>query len=211
MKREEKSKQSKAKIIQAAFSLFASKGYDATSTQDIIELSGLSRGAMYHHFKSKEEILRSLMTEIYAQTNDFLTELVADKTLSAKEKITKIIVNSGDDYMHRQLAQASWVEKVPFALLESVRNLNDRVAPQVTKIVKQGIENGEYTCDYPEALSETLLFTVEIWLDPTIIKREYTEICNRFDFLYLLLQKLEVPLIDEEDIQKFKAIFKPKE
>ncbi|MEO1770757.1 TetR/AcrR family transcriptional regulator [Candidatus Enterococcus ferrettii] len=211
MKREEKSKQSKAKIIQAAFSLFASKGYDATSTQDIIELSGLSRGAMYHHFKSKEEILRSLMNEIYTQTSDFLEELVADQTLSAKEKITKIIMNSGDDYMRRQLAQASWVEKVPFALLESIRNLNDYVAPQVTKIVKQGIENGEYTCDYPEALSETLLFIVEIWLDPTIIKREYAEICNRFDFLYLLLQKLEVPLIDEEDIQKFKAIFKPNE
>ncbi|MFR2553021.1 MAG: TetR/AcrR family transcriptional regulator [Clostridioides difficile] len=45
MNREEKSKNSKEKIIQSAFSLFSSKGYDSTSTQDIINLSGLSRGA----------------------------------------------------------------------------------------------------------------------------------------------------------------------
>lgn len=57
MNREEKSKNSKEKIIQSAFSLFSSKGYDSTSTQDIINLSGLSRGAMYHHFKTKEDIL----------------------------------------------------------------------------------------------------------------------------------------------------------
>ncbi len=60
MNREEKSKNSKEKIIQSAFSLFSSKGYDSTSTQDIINLSGLSRGAMYHHFKTKEDILRSV-------------------------------------------------------------------------------------------------------------------------------------------------------
>ena len=53
MNREEKSKNSKEKIIQSAFSLFSSKGYDSTSTQDIINLSGLSRGAMYHHFKRR--------------------------------------------------------------------------------------------------------------------------------------------------------------
>lgn len=71
MNREEKSKNSKEKIIQSAFSLFSSKGYDSTSTQDIINLSGLSRGAMYHHFKTKEDILRSVTKELYSQMNNF--------------------------------------------------------------------------------------------------------------------------------------------
>ena len=46
------------RILDVAYSLFMEKGYEATSIQDIINgLGGLSKGAIYHHFKSKEDIL----------------------------------------------------------------------------------------------------------------------------------------------------------
>ena len=45
-------------ILDVAFRLFMEKGYEYTSIQDILDqLGGLSKGAIYHHFKSKEEIL----------------------------------------------------------------------------------------------------------------------------------------------------------
>ena len=45
------------KILDAAQQLFTQKGYENTSIQDIIDqLGGLSKGAIYHHFRSKEEI-----------------------------------------------------------------------------------------------------------------------------------------------------------
>lgn len=45
-------------ILDTALKLFIQKGYEHTSIQDIIDrLGGLSKGAIYHHFKSKEEIL----------------------------------------------------------------------------------------------------------------------------------------------------------
>ena len=45
-------------ILDVAFRLFMKKGYEHTSIQDIIDqLGGLSKGAIYHHFKSKEDIL----------------------------------------------------------------------------------------------------------------------------------------------------------
>ena len=44
-------------ILDVAFRLFMEKGYEHTSIQDIIDhLGGLSKGAIYHHFKSKEDI-----------------------------------------------------------------------------------------------------------------------------------------------------------
>ena len=46
------------KILDVASRLFLEKGYEHTSIQDIINnLGGLSKGAIYHHFKSKEDIL----------------------------------------------------------------------------------------------------------------------------------------------------------
>lgn len=49
------------KILEVAERLFGEKGYDDTTIQNIIDgLGGLTKGAVYHHFKSKEEILDAL-------------------------------------------------------------------------------------------------------------------------------------------------------
>lgn len=54
---------SKRKILDSAFSLFLTGSYTAVSMKEIQEASGLSRGAIYHHFKSKEEIYEEVITE----------------------------------------------------------------------------------------------------------------------------------------------------
>ena len=63
-------------ILDVAFRLFMEKGYEHTSIQDIIDhLGGLSKGAIYHHFKSKEDILVAVTERITAESNDMLTEI----------------------------------------------------------------------------------------------------------------------------------------
>ncbi|TBH16057.1 TetR/AcrR family transcriptional regulator [Thermus thermamylovorans] len=47
----------KDRILEEAAKLFTEKGYEATSVQDLAEALGLSKAALYHHFRSKEEIL----------------------------------------------------------------------------------------------------------------------------------------------------------
>ncbi len=56
MPRNKYPEQTVEKILSAAERLFAQKGYAKTTLQDIIDTTGLSKGAVYHHFKSKEEI-----------------------------------------------------------------------------------------------------------------------------------------------------------
>ena len=47
----------KEKIIEAAWELFMEKGYDNTTLNEIIERAGTSKGAFYHHFRAKEDLL----------------------------------------------------------------------------------------------------------------------------------------------------------
>ncbi len=54
---------SKEGIKQAAFELFAEKGYEATSTQDIAEAVGLKKQSLYSHFKSKSEIFTEVLND----------------------------------------------------------------------------------------------------------------------------------------------------
>ena len=61
MARNKHPEQTRNFILETAFRLFIEKGYERTSIQDIIDqLGGLSKGAIYHHFKSKEEIMDAL-------------------------------------------------------------------------------------------------------------------------------------------------------
>lgn len=207
MKNSEKSKKSKEKLVQAAFSLFSSKGYDATTTQEIINQSGLSRGAMYHHFKSKEDILNKVVDEIHLSTNEFLTKLVDDDILSPQEKILKIIDYSTADPIRKKLTHLSWIEKVPFALLNEVRNGNNVFAVYLTKIIDQylEIEGGDF--EYTKELAELVILVVDVFLNPVITKSEQSEICRRIDFLLYILDNLGIQLIDKDSLEEIKSFY----
>ena len=51
----------KNEILDAAAVLFMKKGFDNTSTNDILDAVGIARGTLYHHFKSKEEVMDALI------------------------------------------------------------------------------------------------------------------------------------------------------
>ena len=52
----------KARIVSAAWKMFYDKGYDQTTVDDIIELSGTSKGSFYYYFSTKDELLSTLST-----------------------------------------------------------------------------------------------------------------------------------------------------
>ncbi|MDI3390400.1 ScbR family autoregulator-binding transcription factor [Streptomyces sp. B-S-A8] len=62
MARQERGTRSRNLILKAAAEVFDERGYDSASTTQILERSGLTRGALYHHFPSKEAIAVALLT-----------------------------------------------------------------------------------------------------------------------------------------------------
>jgi len=57
-------------LIGAARQLFAEKGYAETSTPEIVKATGVTRGALYHHFEDKEAIFRAVVTDEYTAVAD---------------------------------------------------------------------------------------------------------------------------------------------
>lgn len=78
----------KIKIIQSAIKLFAKKGFDATSIQEIADKSGISKGAFYLHFRSKEELVLSLF-QYYAHIFDETIAQVEAQKLPPREKLIR--------------------------------------------------------------------------------------------------------------------------
>ena len=94
------------RILAAAKKLFAEKGYDKTSIQDIIDkLGDLSRGAIYHHFKSKEAILERLNTDDWHASQALCDEIAKRDDMNAMEKLRSLFANS--------LGDAAWRSSRP--------------------------------------------------------------------------------------------------
>jgi AcrR family transcriptional regulator len=62
------------RALDAARALFSERGYEATSIQDVLNTSGLSRGALYHHFANKAELFTAVLEDVEAE---ILTDLAA--------------------------------------------------------------------------------------------------------------------------------------
>ena len=79
-------------LLDRASELFAERGYDATSLQDIAQAMGMSRQALYHYVKSKDDVLAMLVEGQLEVTVRTMRTIVADAELTAVGKVRAITV-----------------------------------------------------------------------------------------------------------------------
>jgi AcrR family transcriptional regulator len=91
------------KILDVSKRLFIEKGFDNTTIQDIVdELGGLTKGAIYHHFKSKEEIMKALGDKMFFDNNPF--DAVRQRSeLNGLQKIREMLSLNQADTQRNQL------------------------------------------------------------------------------------------------------------
>ena len=203
----EKSFATKNKILNAASVLFLEKGYEETTMQDIMESSGVSKGAIYHYFVSKQEIISFMIKDAQKHINTRFLEIADDNSLSAEEKIKAVITYFMENREQNILIANKWIDKVPYALVDTIRNANKYIAPQIAKIIKQGTQNGNFQCNYPDELAEVLIQLFDVWLDPVITERTLVETVNRLKFIFHLLDCIGVPLFSKENITVILSLF----
>lgn len=150
----------KEEILDAAEKLFGTKGFDNTSTGDILDAVGIARGTLYYHFKSKEEILDGVIERMTNRLMEDAKEIVRNKELPVLERLTKAImalnVESKIGYevmeqVHRP-QNALMHQKMQTTLLSGIN-------PILTGLVEEGVEQGICYTKYPESVIEmTMLY-----------------------------------------------------
>ncbi|PXX60318.1 TetR family transcriptional regulator [Nocardia tenerifensis] len=109
---EEHLERRRQQIIDAARRCFARKGFHETSMQDVFAESGLSAGAVYRYFKSKDEIIAALATQTTVTLRALMTELIRAEPLPTPDRLVAdlaehMTAQSGPDGMLR-LAPQAW-------------------------------------------------------------------------------------------------------
>lgn len=196
-------------ILETAMKLFAEKGYEHTSIQDIINnLGGLSKGAIYHHFRSKEDILGAVTTKMSEQSNKMLFEIQNAPGLTGKEKLRKLLVESVNRSVHDEIfAVAPNIGESPALVFSILRGTIDYTAPvYVLPIIEQGIADGSIQTDYPKELAELILLVGNIWLDPMIFDDDPEGIYRKCKMYDQMLRAFGLDILDESVFERLRGL-----
>lgn len=143
------------KILNVAQRLFLEKGYDNTTIQDIVDhLDGLSKGAVYHHFKSKEEIMDAVGDRMFLSNNPF--EAVRRRSdLNALEKLREAIrLNQSDEARTDMTIQAIPLTRNPRLLVEMIESNRRILTPYYLELLEEGNRDGSLHTEYAKEIAE---------------------------------------------------------
>ncbi len=143
---QKRSENTRARLLDCALKEFAERGYDATSVDDICAAAGVSKGAFYHHFESKQALFLSLLNtwlRSIDQGLDGLRQETVPETLVAMTDLLPRILQEASDQLPMFLEfwlQASRDQRVWQASIKPYRQFRDHFA----ELIQEGIEEGSF-------------------------------------------------------------------
>ncbi len=194
-------------ILDVSTKLFQEKGFEKTSLQDIIQELNMSKGAIYHHFKSKEEILRAVMERQFRHATEKLEDLIKHtEAAHAKEKLQRILEQLVADPKSHSI-DGILVDQIknPQFVVEGMKAGVNQDALKIKQLILEGIDDGSMTTAFPGEVAEVFMLLVNIWLNPTLFARDEQETSQRLLFLQQMMKGLGVDVVSDLFIQKVTA------
>ncbi|UQZ32659.1 TetR/AcrR family transcriptional regulator [Paenibacillus sp. PK3_47] len=162
-------------ILDAADELFGQKGFDGTSTNDILSKVGIARGTLYHHFKSKEDIMDALIERYSSRMLGAAQAIAGDTGIPVIERMLRAImamnVRSGNgggsgqeimEHIHRP-QNALMHQKIQKVLYSGV-------PPILTPMIREGIEQGLFSTPYPYECMEMIIIYANAIFDEEMVE-----------------------------------------
>lgn len=195
------------RILDAATRLFLEKGWDQTTIQDIIdELGDLTRGAFYHHFKSKEDIIDAVLKRLALENNPF-EQAEKMNGLNGLEKLKTAFQLS----FTSNHGQVNAFKSIPSILKSPTLIANQLLecirigAPSIQSVIEEGVKDGSISVHYPKQTAETLVILSNIWLNPVIFSVTTEEYMQKAKHLQELYNGIGLPIIDDHILTSFEA------
>jgi AcrR family transcriptional regulator len=152
----------RAELIDCAQRLFLTRGYERTTINDVIAAAGLSKGAFYHHFRSKEDMLEAIAARFAEESVGFTRDLLADRSLNALQRLNLLLSLSRDWKREHIAALRAMLVTLLYpenAVLyhRIVGAATAVLAPALAEIIEQGEAEGVFDAGDPAMAAEVLL------------------------------------------------------
>lgn len=152
----------RGELIEAAWQLFSSAGYEATTVNAILAKVGLSKGTFYYYFSGKEDILDAVVKRMIDEMAKGVEPIPSDPSLSPLEKLKLFIETIGN----WKLANIDIIKETVEIIYRDenaiIRNKMNRKAveslsPILAEIIIQGLEDGVFDVDHPDDAAKMIM------------------------------------------------------
>ncbi len=188
-------------ILDTAQKLFIEKGYEHTTVQDIIDnLGGLTKGAIYHHFKSKEDILNAVTERLFRENtlSAKWNKIAKDENMNGAEKLKAMLYEAIVDEQEQTFrSMGIHFQNMPQMLSDLVlRSVND-IAPQALKpVLEQGIKDGSIKAPFAKELSEVISLLANVWFNPLVFPMTDDDLNKKCQLILGMMSMLGVDVTD---------------
>lgn len=110
----------RTQLIEAAMTLFSDKGFGKTTIQHIADQAGISKGAVYLHFRSKSEILSAIMEHIDCEIKQGVKDILDRDDLTPKDKLRQQLCYQFRDVMDHQRLMEAYLKEAGLAMDEQM-------------------------------------------------------------------------------------------
>ncbi len=167
-----KGERTKRALLQIAYSLFISRGYENTSVDDIIEQAGIAKGTYYYHFDSKEQTLEEVIGMMIDREAEAARQVLRSD-MTVPQKIAGIIgsLRPGQEELPIEGALMKPENALMHARIK--RRLVETVLPLLSEAVGEGIAQGVFSCDnIPERVRMLLVISNETFDEGRFTQRD---------------------------------------
>lgn len=194
MARNKYPEETERKILEVSRRLFQEKGYDHTTIQDIVHALGMSKGAIYHHFKSKEEIYDRIC-DLYYDKLDWFRDLKQLPGTTGLEKMRNLLSFLLTDPEKLQIDQVSAALMLnPKLVLLALRSTIRDAAPVVESLILAGNADGSMQVLHPKETAEAFMMLINMWVGVFSTTRDAFD--RKLIFLQEFSERMGMPIID---------------
>ncbi len=209
MARNKYPEQTVERILEVSTKLFMEKGYENTSLQDILtELGDLTKGAIYHHFKSKEDIFDAVASRLGKKNAEIFIDIRKRKDLTGKEKLQLVLKYNISSSASKSVIDIcpNLLEMPKFLAMQLKTSFYDVVPNYVLPIIEEGCLDGSIKCDKPRELAEIITMLLNIWLNPVMLGVDKHRMANKCKMINRMLSSYDLVLFDEEIIKTLEEL-----
>ena len=182
-------------ILAVATEQFLKNGYEKTKLSDIINgLDGLTKGAIYHYFDSKEDIFNEVANNIGKQNKSIFDAIKYSNDINGSEKITKLVsLSINNEIMETITSITPKLIHSPKLLTSFLEQMQKVTIPEYfIPIIKEGIEDGSIIADNPNELAELLAVLLNIWLNPLIFNTSKETLISKINLINICLNNFNI-------------------
>ncbi len=154
------------RLIEVAVKLFAEKGYDATSVADIVETAGVTKGALYHYYTAKEELLSEIHRRfITVEIKD--AEQIMARGWGAQKTLRHLIISLVESIVSYRFEVTVFfreMHRLPPAVFHEIKKARDDYAAFFEKTIQKGQKLDEFHRDPHARIMTLALFGACNWM-----------------------------------------------